>query len=705
MKKVEIKNKVVARGGGKMEGTSTAKGASVDLSGYLLKQIWEKVFEFRTTDDGDEYLFAKMNLAVQYGISSFVDGGKINLPGLYDGIPFDNRTIWMNPETGLVEVLVQGGEGGGTADFSNVISSGSGNAFTSFSVSGDGQRLTLVKGETFALQSDLEDIDNRLTAFLEGSDTNTIIDKWRELEDFLSGLRESDNLSEILSDKADKATTLAGYGITNAYTKNQVDDLLNDKADAATTLAGYGIADAYTKKQVDDLLSESVVPEELPNPFSLSWSGYSSGSYDGSSAKSIVIPNNTNQLTNGAGFITGITKTMVTDALGFTPYNATNPNGFIEYSDIPTRNFTINGSNYSIHTTSGAPTGTRVIYAAEYAGTANQVCVSGGSGSAPSWVNQSAITSGACSGNAATATKVLVTGSASNGDYRVIFSDMSAGTSANNSLYVDSVNEGLRYNPSTNRTSSLSYMAGATGGYYIHNTDYRVYADSGEFIINTPTYFSLRIGGKRKLYMNSSGWIGIGNSDPSGSLHINQSAWNNGIILNRTVSGGGSGIAVHSNGTHIGNFGINGSKEFEFSVMSGSSANVKMTVDSSGNGLFYGGITMYSDERKKTILNHVELSLKEVADAPIIEHYYNSDEKKTTHVGSIAQYWAGLNDWFCKKDDDGFYTMEIQNAAIASAISVARELMRYESKTDKQIRLLKKRICELEDEIETLKGK
>lgn len=39
------------------------------------------------------------------------------------------------------------------------------------------------------------------------------------------------------------------------------------------------------------------------NPNSLSWSGYNSGSYDGSSSKSLVIPSNTNQLTNGAGFI------------------------------------------------------------------------------------------------------------------------------------------------------------------------------------------------------------------------------------------------------------------------------------------------------------------------------------------------------------------------------------------------------------------
>ena len=36
----------------------------------------------------------------------------------------------------------------------------------------------------------------------------------------------------------------------------------------------------------------------------LSWSGYSSGTYNGTSAQTITIPSNTNQLTNGAGFIT-----------------------------------------------------------------------------------------------------------------------------------------------------------------------------------------------------------------------------------------------------------------------------------------------------------------------------------------------------------------------------------------------------------------
>lgn len=50
-------------------------------------------------------------------------------------------------------------------------------------------------------------------------------------------------------------TTLAGYGITDAYTKSATDTLLAAKADSATTLAGYGITDAYTKSAVDALLA------------------------------------------------------------------------------------------------------------------------------------------------------------------------------------------------------------------------------------------------------------------------------------------------------------------------------------------------------------------------------------------------------------------------------------------------------------------
>lgn len=142
---------------------------------------------------------------------------------------------------------------------------------------------------------------------------------------------------------------------------------------------------------------------------------------------------------------------------------------------------------------------------------------------------------------------------------------------------------------------------------------------------------------------------------------------------------------------------------FKTYYYNGSTWSTIMTLYNNGNMLVTGGVTMYSDARKKTILNHVELSLKEIAEAPLIEHYYNSDEKKTTHVGSIAQYWAGLNDWFCKLDNEGYYTMEIQNAALASAISVARELVKFETETDRRIRLLEEENEQLKKEIEILK--
>lgn len=57
-------------------------------------------------------------------------------------------------------------------------------------------------------------------------------------------------------------TTLADYGITDAYTKSEADakhttlqSNIDTKATKATTLNGYGIGDAYTKTEIDSKLS------------------------------------------------------------------------------------------------------------------------------------------------------------------------------------------------------------------------------------------------------------------------------------------------------------------------------------------------------------------------------------------------------------------------------------------------------------------
>ena len=71
------------------------------------------------------------------------------------------------------------------------------------------------------------------------------------ISDAFTRAETTNAISSAVNGKADKATTLQGYGITDAYTKAQVDTAVKAKADKATTLAGYGITDAYTKAQVD----------------------------------------------------------------------------------------------------------------------------------------------------------------------------------------------------------------------------------------------------------------------------------------------------------------------------------------------------------------------------------------------------------------------------------------------------------------------
>lgn len=48
----------------------------------------------------------------------------------------------------------------------------------------------------------------------------------------------------------------------------------------------------------------------------------------------ITVPTNNNQLINGAGYIIGIDSTDVTTALGFTPYNSTNPDGYQTSNEV-----------------------------------------------------------------------------------------------------------------------------------------------------------------------------------------------------------------------------------------------------------------------------------------------------------------------------------------------------------------------------------
>ncbi len=81
-----------------------------------------------------------------------------------------------------------------------------------------------------------------------------------------------------------------------------------------------------------------------------------------------TIPTNTNQLTNGAGFITGITSGNVTSALGYTPYDATNPAGYTSNNGTVTSVTAGNGM-----TQTGTSTVNPTINVVSHAGTAGSI--------------------------------------------------------------------------------------------------------------------------------------------------------------------------------------------------------------------------------------------------------------------------------------------------------------------------------------------
>lgn len=88
---------------------------------------------------------------------------------------------------------------------------------------------------------------------------------------------------------------------------------VSGKADAATTLAGYGITDAYTKTQVDGMIP-SVPSAYTSNPemdgtaspgSSTAWArGDHVHPHDSTKADASAIPTKTSDLTNDSGFIT-----------------------------------------------------------------------------------------------------------------------------------------------------------------------------------------------------------------------------------------------------------------------------------------------------------------------------------------------------------------------------------------------------------------
>lgn len=163
-------------------------------------------------------------------------GGLINLVYGFESLggTFDNNDnsatfnaftineIWKLASSGLTNVTV----------------TGSGNAVTDVTKGSDGRSLTFTKGSTFATKSEFDALNTKFNNFLTGSDADDIINKWSELEVFLQGMKESDNLAVILQSKMDKTAFSKLFTALDA-SGNEVDPS-DDTKTIASIRANFG---------------------------------------------------------------------------------------------------------------------------------------------------------------------------------------------------------------------------------------------------------------------------------------------------------------------------------------------------------------------------------------------------------------------------------------------------------------------------------
>lgn len=248
--------------------------------------------------------------------------------------------------------------------------------------------ITALNVGQYAKASDLDtlqaEVDN-IDAVLGLSETaEGYINTWAEVKAFLDGYKNADDLATILSginadiaknaenivaldnDKADKATTLAGYGITDAYTKSDLEsyktwwdavmglvvkdgnniriktnlivegDTSSDGSGQDTPASGTVTGINVNGKTYEPIAGIVTIPDY---PTSLTWSAISgkpsfatvatSGKYSDLSGLPTIptVPTKVSAFTNDSGYITGITKSMVDSVLGST--TAGNANRFL----------------------------------------------------------------------------------------------------------------------------------------------------------------------------------------------------------------------------------------------------------------------------------------------------------------------------------------------------------------------------------------
>ena len=449
-------------------------------------------------------------------------------------------------------------------------------------------------------------------------------------------------------------------------------------------------------------------PSTMKNPSALSWSGYSSGSYDGSAAKSISIPNNTNQLTNGAGFITAsasitgnaasATKLQTTRTLWGQSFNGTaNISGSMTgvgdmTLDAGARIKHGSGNLYIGNSDNSNWIGVQDICSQSSIGDGNwSLRTSGAAHFKDTTINGTATIKNLLS-LVDGSHKGLKMGSTyiSSLDGEVILQGNTALRFGNDAWDYNQW-AGLKYDHS----SKTVYLGIADGSIFKANS-----AQSGGVInlkqgissVYTPALYAggdiYHTGVYRMLWKNSkaSNYLNVMNisQDDNGILTIGYGNFSN----NKNVVLEGYNL----------NFRVGNDSGMKSMWLNYNNGNPVLSLD--GNFYATGGVTAYksSDERLKHDIHGVDSLAIIKAMGGTVAFRYNADNKDS--IGWIAQ--RVLHNTFMQdlveKDDKGFLKINYWSPKLIAVAFGAIE------QVDDEVSRLKRRVRDLENEVEQLKS-
>lgn len=759
------------------------------------------------------------NILAEGGMAAFSNIKGFTPSTITDAVLIDNRTIKQGADGLLyvdLNVVGGGGSGGDSVDPSQLET-----YLKPYAKTAD-------VASTYATIASLSAVTSRLNDFLAGSDTDAIINKWSELETFLAGLTETDNLATILSGKANKATTLAGYGITDAYTKSHID---NNFVTIGTKQQITGEKDFVGGFKVNGGLVEynATLKAWVFNGDLLVTGGMAAFSnisgFKPSTITDAVLIDDRTIKRNADGFLYavpqgagGINEDQLADYLTTNGYatqswvtgrgyitsassitgNASSANRLVEEVVTDLNNatpgciFTMTsgfGSTDGNKPTTGWVTGLTLQYAQngayrrqlaysdvdlyireEHNGVWEKwrkmltstnfydyaLPIKGGTVNGNVRINKFlAVGAASSSTNTARAQIHLVSSGANPCDFYLGADDtLYWSITARNAADAGDFNKAFALYDVTNSayrlmvlpngnigigTTSPSYKLHVNGtlgvsgdvtlGGKVNISGQVTFAALGFLLAHSPNdtwtdansvahpWYGLdfRVGGNYKGII--SHWSGIslvsGNditlsTDKNvvvgkGNLRINQSAFNNGLTLNRTSANAGAGIVFQSNGSLLGQIGINGTKTFEISDGTTIKASIEIPT---GNLILSGVIAMNqsSDERLKKNIRKVNASEVLMSLGGVWQYeYIDSEVQKNsvydgTHFGLIYQNVKGKSlDKMCHKREDGMGALNYVDADFISIIAgAAMENISEVEELKRKIRTLENKVKQLE---------